>query len=66
MMIDHTDYVRAKCPYCEAPATIEAYNHCPGGPRLGQETIYSLEEKECDCEWKHGDAKKAVKLKYAA
>ncbi|MCS3667366.1 hypothetical protein GGP77_001595 [Salinibacter ruber] len=50
----------ATCPYCGADATIQDYTHCPGGRRLGQESIISLDWKDCECEWDSSDSERAL------
>lgn len=55
-----TSYVDAECLQCGASATIKEYTHYPGGRRLGAETLLSLEEKECECDWDRGEAERAL------
>ena len=50
----------AECPYCGGDATVEDYTYYPGGRRLGQESIISLNSKECGCDWDRGDAERAL------
>lgn len=55
-----TTFRDAVCPYCGADAKVKDYTHYPGGRRLGQESIISLDWKNCECEWGREDAERAL------
>lgn len=60
-----TRYIDAKCLQCGADAKIEVYTHYPGGRRLGAETLCSLDEKDCDCDWTRKEPEKVLEEKYS-